>query len=37
MCGMANAEHHGYADMDEILLREKGDGSGGRVSLPDHR
>ena len=34
---MANAELHGYAGMDEILRWEKGDGSGGSVSLPDHR
>ena len=35
MCGMANTGLHGYAEMDEILRREKGDGSG--ESLPDHR
>ena len=29
---MVNAGLHGYAEMDEILSREKRDGSGGRVS-----
>ena len=34
---MVNTGLHGYAEMDEILSRENRDGSGGRVSLPDHR
>ena len=34
---MAVTERHGRAWMDGLILREKGDGPGGRVSLPDHR
>ena len=34
---MAVSERHRRTWMDGIILREKGDGPGGRVSLPDHR
>ena len=33
---MAVTERHGRAWMDGAIRREKGDGPGGRVSLPDH-
>ena len=37
--GVRNVRYraHGRAWMDGAILREKGDGPGGRVSLPDHR
>ena len=34
---MAAIGRHGRAWVDGIILREKGDGPGGRVNLPDHR
>ena len=37
MCRMANAGLPGYAEMDGTVSWEKRNGSGGRVSLPDHR